>query len=393
MRFYKGKNILDFPAQFNIFKAEEGTMRISGKSVPAVLLAGLVLACAAVAFGQGIPDRTYKSLSVMPILMYDPDIGVGYGGKARFVDYLGKKESFDLILFNSSKGERWYVFTFSLPDLEIRQGKTYPLSFDFKAEYDKYLKYNFYGFGPDSRKEGMTVFTHETKSLQFMFGRGITPEFVVSAVYNLRWLNYGNVEPNEPFTDFIRQRGSQFVPFASLMLRYDTSNSQIHPTRGVRLMFQDDIAGGIVGSRDSSYNRITLDLRKYTLVFGDKDVFAVRAMMQYISGSNIPIFDMSSLGGGSELAAMRGYALNRFLDKGKFLANIEYRFPLFWLLGGNAFVDTGNVWPSLDQFSFRTMAIDYGLGLRLYLADFVVRVDYGFSKEGSRLYFNFGHIF
>jgi hypothetical protein len=38
-------------------------------------------------------------------------------------------------------------------------------------------------------------------------------------------------------------------------------------------------------------------------------------------------------------------------------------------------------------------AVDYGLGLRLYLADFVVRVDFGFSKEGTRLYFNFGHIF
>lgn len=368
-------------------------MRIPRKTVPAAVLAVLVLGWAAAAFGQGIPERTYKSLSIMPILMYDNDIGLGYGGKAKFVDYLGWKESFDLILFNSSKGERWYVFTFSMPDLEIRQGKTYPLSFDFKAEYDKYLKYNFYGFGPAARAEDVTVFTHEMKSLQFAFGRGLTPQFAVSAVYNLRWLNYANVEAGRPFTDFIRQRGSQFVPFASLILRYDTSDSQIHPTRGVRLMLQDDVAGGIVGSRDSSYNRITLDLRKYTLVFGDKDVFAVRAMMQYISGSNIPIFDMSSLGGGAELAAMRGFALNRFLDKGKFLANIEYRFPLFWRLGGNLFVDTGTVWPSLDQFSFKAMAVDYGVGLRFYLPDFVVRVDFGFSKEGTRLYFNFGHIF
>jgi outer membrane protein assembly factor BamA len=368
-------------------------MRFTRTTPVSAVLAGLVLACAVGAFGQGIPDRSYKSLSVMPILMYDNDIGVGYGAKAKFVDYLGKKESFDLILFNSSKGERWYVFTFSLPDIEIRQGKTYPLSFDFKAEYDKYLKYNFYGFGPNARAEDVTVFTHEMKSLQFTFGRGITPEFVVSAVYNLRWLNYGNVEADKPFTDFIRQRGAQFVPFASLILRYDTSDSQIHPTKGVRFFLQDDIAGRIVGSRDSSYNRLTLDLRKYTLVFGDKDVFAVRAMLQYVSGSQIPIFDMSSLGGGSELAAMRGYALNRFLDKGKFLANIEYRFPIFWRLGGNLFVDTGTVWPSLDQFSFKTMAIDYGVGLRLYLPDFVVRVDFGFSKEGTRLYFNFGHIF
>ena len=368
-------------------------MRRTRFAAVAAFLVALIFAGASAAFGQDIPDKSYKSWSPMPILMYGNDIGMGYGGKVKFVDFLGKKESFDLILFNSSKGERWYVFTFSMPDLEIRQGKTYPLSLDFKAEYDKYLKYNFYGFGATSNKDDVTVFAHEMKSLQATLSRGITPEFVVAAAYNLRWLNYSNVEPGGTFTDYVTRWTSQFVPFVSLSLRYDTSESQIHPTRGIRFMLQDDIAGGIVGSRDSSYNRITLDLRKYTRVFGEKDVFAVRAMLQYITGSKIPIFDMSSLGGGSELAAMRGFALNRFLDKGKFLANFEYRFPLIWRLGGNVFVDTGTVWPSLDQFSFKNLAIDYGVGLRFYLDDFVVRVDFGFSKEGTRLYFNFGHIF
>jgi len=359
----------------------------------AVVLVALTLAASAAAFGQGIPDKSYKSWSPMPILMYDNDIGVGYGGKVKFVDFLAKKESFDLILFNSSYGERWYVFTFSLPDTEIRQGKTYPFALDFKIEYDKYLKYFFYGFGPDSSQDDKTVLTHEMKSVQATISRGITPEFVVSAAYNLRWLDYSHVEDGETYTDFLRQKTSQFVPFLSLVVRYDTSESQIHPTRGVRFLLQDDIAGGVIGSRDSSYNRITLDLRKYTRVFGEKDVFAARALIQYVNGSEIPVFDMSSLGGGGELTAMRGYALNRFLDKGKFLANFEYRFPIFWRIGGNLFADTGTVWPSLDRFSVKNMAIDYGVGLRLYLPDFCARVDIGFSKEGSRLYFNFGHIF
>ena len=73
--------------------------------------------------------------------------------------------------------------------------------------------------------------------------------------------------------------------------------------------------------------------------------------------------------------------------------NIEYRFPIWWKFGGNVFVDLGNVWPSLGDIDFGKTVMDYGLGLRFYMADFVVRVDMGFSKEGSRLYFNFGHIF
>ena len=89
----------------------------------------------------------YRSFSPFPILMYDSDIGFGYGGRVKFVDYFKKKESLDLILFNSTKGERWYVFSFSIPDLERRQGKRYGLSFDLKAEYDKFLNYSFYGIG------------------------------------------------------------------------------------------------------------------------------------------------------------------------------------------------------------------------------------------------------
>ena len=144
----------------------------------AAALAALSSGLAAQETGDGsIPERSYKSFSPMPILMYDGDIGVGYGGKVKFVDFLGKKESFDLILFNSTKGERWYVFTFSIPDLEIRQNKKYGLSFDAKLEYDKYLKYNYYGLGPDSSKDDKTVFTHETKSIQLTLGHGFSPIF------------------------------------------------------------------------------------------------------------------------------------------------------------------------------------------------------------------------
>ena len=341
---------------------------------------------------QKIPPGSYKSLSALPIVMFDNDIGFGYGAKARFVDFLKIKESFDLILFNSSKGERWYVFTFSLPDVEIRQGKAYKFSFDLKAEYDKYLKYSYYGQGMGAQKENETIFTHETKNLNLTFGRGFTPNFVVEASYVFRGIDYYGVLDG-PFADQLRGLGKRFAPYVSLAVRYDTSDSQIHPTRGFRLLLQDDLAAGFIGSKDASFNRLTFDFRKYMLVFGDKDVFAFRTLVQYIDGDDIPLFDLSSLGGGGVLNAMRGFGLNRFMDKGKFLANVEYRFPIWWKIGGNAFVDMGNVWSKIGDVDWGKTAVDYGLGLRLYLADFVVRVDFGFSKEGTRLYFNFGHIF
>ena len=121
---------------------------------------------------------TEKSLSAFPILMYDTDIGVGYGGKAKFINYLSREESFDFILFNSTKGERWYVFTFAMPDIEIRQGRKYPFSFDLRAEYDRYKKYSFYGIGTDSHEEDQTEFILQKKELHLKFGRGISYHFV-----------------------------------------------------------------------------------------------------------------------------------------------------------------------------------------------------------------------
>lgn len=91
--------------------------------------------------------------------------------------------------------------------------------------------------------------------------------------------------------------------------------------------------------------------------------------------------------------AMRGYLLNRFMDKGKFLVNAEYRFPVWKKLGGNVFLDWGCLWPSWSEIDLEKNFMDIGWGLRYYLQNFVVRFDMGFSSEATGIYFNFGHIF
>jgi outer membrane protein assembly factor BamA len=325
--------------------------------------------------------------------MYDTDIGVGYGAKGKFVNFFRKDESFDLLLFNSTKGERTYILVFSLPDFEIRQGTVYPFSFDLKAEYSKLLKANFYGLGPDSNEDDLTHYTDEKKELILTFGRGFSSHFVVEAAYTLKSILYFNIEEDKSHTEKLNGVGEEYSPYASLLFRYDTSDSWIHPTNGLRLFFRNDFAAGFLGNAKSNYYRYTLDLRKYFLFIGENDVVALRLMIQHVIGRDVPIYEMSTIGGGSELKAMRGYRLNRFQDRGKFLANVEYRFPLLKKLGGNIFIDWGLVWPSWGEISFNLAAKDIGWGLRYYLKNFVVRFDMGFSQEGTGIYFNFGHIF
>jgi outer membrane protein assembly factor BamA len=334
-----------------------------------------------------------KSLSVFPILMYDTDIGVGYGAKGKFVSYLSQKESFDLTLFGSSRGERLIDFTFSIPDFEIRQRKVYAISLDIRAVYNRILSDNYYGIGPVTKEDDLTNFTYEKKELKLTLGRGFSSFFVLEASYFFRNIRYYNVQENMAHTEVLESIGEKFSPFLSLIVRYDTSDSQIHPTCGIRLELQNDLAYGFLGNKNARFARFIVDLRKYLLIFGPKDVLAFRLRFQTISGDRIPLFELSVLGGGSTENAIRGYKMNRFQDKGKILMNCEYRFPIWKKLGGNIFVDYGTVWPSLSSINFRESAANIGWGLRYYLQNFLARFDMGFSKEGIGIYFQFNHIF
>ena len=90
----------------------------------------------------------------------------------------------------------------------------------------------------------------------------------------------------------------------------------------------------------------------------------------------------------------------------KLEANMEYRFSLFRFkngtmrLEGVLFSDVGNVWNLTDDNSdgafrikdfYKTIAADWGMGLRLNLQFILIRVDFGMQvydpslKEGSRL--------
>ena len=72
----------------------------------------------------------------------------------------------------------------------------------------------------------------------------------------------------------------------------------------------------------------------------------------------------------------------------KLEANMEYRFGLFWKLEGALFVDAGNIWTlnndALSEGNFgpdfyKSIACDWGTGIRVDLNFLVVRLDMGFK--------------
>jgi outer membrane protein assembly factor BamA len=79
--------------------------------------------------------------------------------------------------------------------------------------------------------------------------------------------------------------------------------------------------------------------------------------------------------------------------------NNELRFPLVSIFDGVGFVDIGNVYPSVSDFSLTDVRKAAGVGLRLRTPWFLLRLDYGFKldrrpeESRSRLFFSIGQAF
>ncbi len=329
-----------------------------------------------------------RSISLFPILMYDSDIGFGIGGKGVVKNQFKKDESFDLILFGSTKGEQWVVFTFSIPDFEIRQGTAYPLALDLKLEYDKYLKSNFFGFGNNS-KDNNWQFPIEFTKLELTLGRAFTKRIIgeIGLFYNFTSV-YGYETINPVMSGDVEGAGANLTSYLTARVRWDTRDSQIHPHKGWKLSLNSDFGLKAFGG-NYNFNRVRLEITKYQKLFTHSHILAVRFLSQHIEGT-APYYEQSIIGGGW---TVRGFKANRFIDPALTLVSAEYRFPIYKSLGGVLFIDTGRVYSGIQKMNFQGWKSNWGLGLRYYLENFVVRLDIGFSNEGMRLFINFGHVF
>ena len=141
-----------------------------------------------------------------------------------------------------------------------------------------------------------------------------------------------------------------------------------------------------------------------TLRFGNGDTqavafrFLVGAGYGYGNSTTVPFEKQFYAGGANSMRGWQARALGPgsvepwteyFLIPSqtgdfKMEANVEYRFPIVWKLEGALFVDAGNVWDLRktvgfegSNFSFDTIAADWGMGIRVNLDFILVRIDMG----------------
>ena len=111
----------------------------------------------------------------------------------------------------------------------------------------------------------------------------------------------------------------------------------------------------------------------------------------------VPLADRLFLGGGRTLRGFNhrdvgpkvirpiegtdDYYDRAFGGQSLFMANVEYTIPIVKGLRFGSFYDTGNVWSDTYEIDFNDLATSAGVGLRLDMPGFPIRIDRAWVLE------------
>jgi len=327
-----------------------------------------------------------QSLFVIPHASYQqetswaPGIAYGYYFKSKDISRISSisgsavytfKEQFMLnitpkIFFNSNK---WYLYT----NLNL---KNYP---DF-----------YYGIGNRSTNLRQ-AFTSQNFSVL------LQPQYIVSK--NIFLGVSFSVRAERLITDSVFQNNQQAIfdqfgsigwtPFiqlnAGLMAAYDSRDNQFYPQCGVFAKTTLSLSNARWGS-SYTLNEVTIDVRQYIPLF-ENHVFAWQVFGSSVFGENglIPFQLLPTLGGRD---AMRGFRQGQYRDNVLFLAQTEYRLPIYKRLKAAVFCSMGDVMNSTN-YCVDKLKVSYGAGLRYRLNDARVhlRLDLARNNYGEALQF------
>ncbi len=145
-------------------------------------------------------------------------------------------------------------------------------------------------------------------------------------------------------------------------------------------------------NNEYQYGKFDIDLRKYFNPWY-KHVLAFQTTTTYCHG-DVPFYDLAFLGGDSQ---MRGYYLGALRDNVLVDGQVEYRMPVWSIIGVTGWLGTGRVADSYNDIALDGFWLNYGFGLRLKVDsknDTNLRFDMGFGDNGiSGFYISFAEAF
>ena len=316
----------------------------------------------------------------IPAVYYTPETQLAYGAVLMVIYPTGRPD-------RPSKVQPHLIYTTRNQLLVGAIWQHFGEDFRFTLNPDfKKFPDNFYGIGPDSDYEDEEIYTpisYETfGAIDYMF----TPN--CNAGLGLSYERYDIIETDPEGvlqTGTIPGSDRAVVTGVQGRIGYDGRDNTSTPFRGLYVQLNgthyDKAYGGL-----STYDKYTSDLRLYQPLVGSW-IFALRLVGEQAVG-DVPFRMLPRLGG---VQMNRGYYRGRFMDKALASSQASFRFPLYGRFRGNLFYAAGVVADEFQNLGKEKVRHSGGGGLRFYLVpeDRVsLRLDMGFSEDGSGIYFS-----
>jgi outer membrane protein assembly factor BamA len=341
------------------------------------------------------PNR-FKAI-VLPAPFFTPDTKWG-GGAVGLMTFNFPKDSLNARRSSVTVGVAYTQlkqFLLYFPFQLFPKNQKYWISGEIG--YFKYV-FNYFGTGNTIRQEFIDKYDSlyvEKYDARFPRLRLNVSQKVSSGLYvGLRYVfddfNFTRRDP-EGFLVENKVTGANGgrVSGGGLVVNYDSRNSLFYPTKGWLVEGQLYTEGAYTGS-DFSYQKLVVDASKYYEI--GKSVLAFNGVISLAAG-DIPFHQMPVIGGTKK---MRGYFEGTYRDANLLMLQTEYRFPLFWRLGGVVFGGIGEVSDKAYKWNFNHIRYNLGTGVRLTLDKaqrINLRADFGIGYKSSGFYLTIGEAF
>jgi outer membrane protein assembly factor BamA len=317
---------------------------------------------------------------------------VGTRGGINWFHYEPGNRQLRVIASLAERIERKFAFTYMDP--AFSNGR---YSLNLGATYFKNATLRFFGLGQTTSGDDETNYTGREIRADWRFGVHVNEVTQVSIGQRFRQMRLEPGATDLPFTkdvfpDVPGVEGEAIIIGSRATFYYDTRNSLVTPTEGMAVTAYAELNQNVRNSEHPVYSRYEIEVKKLFPSESKRAILVVRADLQATLGTDVPFYEQSSLGGQNNL---RGFGQDRYIDKNLIAFSVEERIHLLRtkVAGVTAdfeiapFLDTGQVFNSYHDLSFKDYRMTPGLGFRGIVRPNVVgRVDYGYSREGGAVF-------
>jgi enamidase len=350
----------------------------------------LVMHRGEVLFERGELDRAFRSgfskkpFLVSPSFLYDPVAGFSPGASLLAFNLANSGVAANLFSACSFEGSFFGSLSIFLPS---------PIpatSWDVQFQFDGFPKRYF---GMSNRSSLEHVCLYECSNFQASINTS-------SAVLKTLKLDTGFTLDHrsiEPYPGYGLPRDAGFegglTTLARLAVAHDTRDSIGEPWNGGYEALSAVLSHPYIGS-GRAFLLLGMDVRRYVSVFRHH-ILAGRLLYRQSLGE-APFYFRPDFGGNT---LGRGFQASRFIGRLGLYGQLEYRFPICSILGGELFMDIGQVADAFSTLSPTGWHLSGGLGLRVIFSESsVFALDFGLTgeplaREGWALVFRSSHAF